>query len=63
MNESVNPQLEAVIFKMLDSLKIVKYGEIAVSLKIHDGRVVSVVHSITQTIREIKEEQKKENKT
>jgi hypothetical protein len=58
MKASVNPQLETAMSKVLDNLKAVKYGEVSVSLKIHDGRVVSVIHSVTQTVREAQEERK-----
>jgi hypothetical protein len=51
-----SPQLEAVMGNVLKNLKAVNYGDVSVALKVHDGRVVSVTYSVTQTVREIKEE-------
>jgi hypothetical protein len=58
MNTPANIHLETVMSKVPDNLKTVKYGDVSVTLKIHDSRVVSVVHSVTQTIRETKEKNK-----
>jgi hypothetical protein len=58
MKAAVNPQLEAAMTKVLDNLKVVKYGDVSVVLKVHYGHVVSVIHSVTKTIREIQEERK-----
>jgi hypothetical protein len=55
MSVHASTNLEMVILKILDNLKTVKYGDVSVSLKIHDGRVVSIIHSVTQSIREIQE--------
>jgi hypothetical protein len=50
-----HPQLEKVLSRVLENLSTVKYGEISVTLKIHDGRVVSVTHTIIQSTRQVLE--------
>jgi hypothetical protein len=57
MNAPAN-LLETVMSKILDNLKAVTYGDVCVSLKIHDGRVVCVTHTITQSVRQTSKEDK-----
>ena len=38
--------------RLLESSGRVRYGFVSVSLKIHDGRIVDVTHTETQSMRE-----------
>jgi len=41
-------ELKLMVEKLVENTKLVKFGEVVLSLKIHDSRVVSVTHSTTQ---------------
>jgi hypothetical protein len=38
--------------RLLDAAGKIRYGSAAVNLKIHDGRIVDVIHTKTESIRE-----------
>jgi hypothetical protein len=41
-----------IFTKVTDNLKSTSYGEVGVSLKIHEGRIVNVTHTVSaQSVR------------
>jgi hypothetical protein len=49
--DNKNPAFLTVIRNLEENLTRTQYGEVAVSFKIHAGRVVSVTHSLTENTR------------
>jgi hypothetical protein len=45
-------KLSEIFCRLSNNLQNVRYGIVAVSLRIHDGRVVDVTHSVTENTRE-----------
>jgi len=43
---------EAIVARLLSNAIGLKYGSVAVTAKVHDGRVVEVVYSTTESTRE-----------
>jgi hypothetical protein len=52
MSTPVHPHLQTVIAKLLDNLKAIKYGDVSVTFKLHDSRIVSVTHTVTESTRQ-----------
>jgi hypothetical protein len=52
---SISPQLETIVSKLLGNIGTVRYGDVSVLLKVHDGRVVSVTHTVTESTRQTPE--------
>ena len=48
---------EAIVARLLANATGLRYGSVSVSAKIHDGRVVEVVYSITESTRETEQPQ------
>jgi hypothetical protein len=38
--------------RLCENATKIRYGSVSVTLKIHDGRVVSIIHTITENTRE-----------
>jgi hypothetical protein len=58
MNDNT-PQLEIAISRIVQNLKSVAYGEVTTTWKIHNSRIVSVTHSVTETtVDRVKENMK-----
>jgi hypothetical protein len=43
---------KAVLDQLFENAMKVKYGEVSVTLKIHDGRVAAVTHTTTESTRD-----------
>jgi hypothetical protein len=43
---------QGILHKLAANLGGVKFGEVAVLLKVHDGRVVAVTHTVTSSTRQ-----------
>ena len=43
---------EAIVGRMMMSAAGLRYGNVTVSVKLHDGRVVQVIYSTTENTRE-----------
>jgi len=50
MNQS---KAEAIVARLLTNATRLKYGSVSVSAKLHDGRVVEVSYSTTESTREL----------
>jgi len=46
------PKAEAIVSRLLSSATDLKYGSVSVTAKVHNGRVVEVVYSTTESARE-----------
>ena len=40
-------EFKLMVEKLVENTKLVKFGEVFLSLKIHDSRIVAVTHSMT----------------
>jgi len=50
----INENAFLTVIKSLEgNIRRIKYGEASVSFKVHDGRVVSVTHSLTENTRKV----------
>jgi hypothetical protein len=45
-------KITALISRLLENAEAVRYGEVGLSLKIHDGRVTGITHTISESTRE-----------
>jgi hypothetical protein len=53
MNETIKKQKAAAIAgRLLETVGKVRFGSAAVILKIHDGRIVDITHTVTESTRE-----------
>jgi hypothetical protein len=52
MKTQSDTQLETVMSRVLDNLKAIKYGDVSVTFKVHDSRIVSVTHTVTESTRQ-----------
>jgi hypothetical protein len=59
MKNSVTPQLETAISRIVQNLQSVAYGEVSATWKIHNSRIVSITHSVTETTVDRAEENMK----
>ena len=51
--ESVNrSKAEAIVIRLLTNAAELRYGSVSVSAKVHDGRIVEVTYSTTESTRE-----------
>ena len=46
------PKAEAIIARLLTNAAGLRYGSVSISAKLHDGRVVEVSYSTTESTRE-----------
>ena len=46
---------EAIAGKLVETAGKVRFGSVSVNLKIHDGRIVDVTHTVTESTRERRE--------
>lgn len=49
--KNINPAIFSIIQSLEESLSRIQYGETAVTLKVHAGRIVSVTYSVTENNR------------
>jgi hypothetical protein len=47
------PDLTAIVKKMAENLNGLRYGSVSVMLKVHEGRIVDINHTVTQTTKEL----------
>jgi hypothetical protein len=59
MNQS---KAEAIVARLLTNAAGLRYGNVSVSAKLHDGRVVEVAYSTTENTREPKDVKNTDNK-
>jgi hypothetical protein len=43
---------EAIVARLLANAAGIKYGNVSVTAKIHDGRIVDVTHTVTESMKE-----------
>jgi hypothetical protein len=58
MNQS---KAEAIVARLLSNVDGLRYGVVSVSVKLHDGRVVSVFYTTTEQTREEVNQKDKNN--
>ena len=58
MNRS---KAEAIVSHLLVSVADVRYGDVSVIVRMHDGKLVSVTYSKTENTREQEIDEKKKN--
>jgi hypothetical protein len=51
-NEGGGGMKPETIKKVSENLSAIRYGIVAVSFQVHDGRVTAVTHSVTENSRE-----------
>jgi hypothetical protein len=44
--------MESVTKRLTQNIASIRYGNVAVTFRIHDGRVVDITHAITELVRE-----------
>jgi len=44
---------EVIVARLLSNAADLKYGSVSVTAKVHDGRIVEILYSITENSREI----------
>jgi hypothetical protein len=45
-------RLTAIVTQLAKNASALRYGTVAVSLRIHDGRIVDITHTVTESTRE-----------
>jgi hypothetical protein len=58
---NASPKVEKLVGTLLQDISEIKYGEVTLSLRVHDGRVVSVTHTVTESVRESNKFHKEKN--
>ena len=53
---------EKLVARLLANVADLKFGSVSIAVKIHNGRVVSVEHTITESMREDNNKNKTINK-
>jgi hypothetical protein len=48
MNEKKDAQIKLMFDETLKNIETIKYGEVVLSLRIHDGRISSITQSVTK---------------
>jgi hypothetical protein len=51
MKEIVKSRLAEVTDQLFENLSRIRYGQVSVTLKIHDGRVADITHTVTESTR------------
>jgi len=46
-------QIESITDDMVHNVSAIRYGQVSVTLTIHDGRITAVTHTVTQHTREV----------
>lgn len=55
MTETIQKQhAETIAGRLVKTAGNVRFGSVSVNLKIHDGRIVDITHSVTESTREQK---------
>jgi len=54
-------KLEAIVSRMLENIAKIRFGNVSVSLKLHDGRIVEVTHLTAEQTKEPKENLEKDD--
>jgi len=54
----IQSKAEKIVTQLLTNAASLRYGSVAVSIKLHDGRVVSVSYTTTEQTMEEKEQKK-----
>jgi len=49
MNQS---KAEAIVARLLSNATGLKYGSVSVTAKIHNGRIMDITHTVTESMRE-----------
>ena len=52
MKKNRAPSLEQIAQILLSNSASVRYGDVSVTLRIHNGRIVAVIHTVTQSTRD-----------
>jgi hypothetical protein len=50
-----NDRLAAVVERLAENAAGIRYGTAAVTLRIHDGRIVDITHTVTESQKEYPE--------
>jgi hypothetical protein len=45
-------RLAAIVARLAENAAGLRYGTAAVSLRVHDGRIVDITHTVTESTRE-----------
>jgi hypothetical protein len=43
---------EAITSRLLSNVAGLKYGSVSVTLKVHNGRIMDVTHTVTESVKE-----------
>jgi len=43
---------EAITSRLLSNVAGLKYGSVSVTFKVHDGRIMDVTHTVTESVKE-----------
>ena len=52
VNESTRQKAEGIVSRLLEAAGNVRYGTAGVEFRIHNGRIVDVTHTVTESMRE-----------
>ena len=53
MKTSIEKQIaESIADRLLENFSRIKYGQVSVSLRVHSGRPVDVIYTITESMRD-----------
>jgi hypothetical protein len=51
-NDQIRQKAEGIVSRLLETAGNIRYGAAGVEFKIHNGRVVDVIHTVTESMRE-----------
>jgi hypothetical protein len=53
--EKPHDRLAAIVARLAENAAALRYGTAAVSLRVHDGRIVDITHTVTESQKEYPE--------
>jgi hypothetical protein len=51
-NDQIRQKAEGIVSRLLETAGNIRYGTAGVEFKIHNGRIVDVTHTVTESMRE-----------
>jgi 16S rRNA U516 pseudouridylate synthase RsuA-like enzyme len=52
MKNDTVPQMDNALETLVENLSRIQYGEVSLTYRLHNGRIVSVTHTVTESTRQ-----------
>jgi hypothetical protein len=51
-DNAIRQKAEGIVSRLLEAARNIRYGAAGIEFRIHNGRIVDVVHTVTESMRE-----------